>query len=175
MRVITGSARGRRLKTLQGNDVRPTSDKVKEALFSIIQFDIEGRRVLDLFAGSGQLGIEALSRGAVYSVFVDRGREAADIIRENLKDTSFEDRSLVVNSDALSYLSMCDMKFDIVFMDPPYKSELVAAALKNVERILNRGAVVVCETAKEEVLPDRLGEREVKKYKYGNTVLSVYR
>ncbi len=175
MRVITGSARGRRLKTLQGNDVRPTSDKVKEALFSIIQFDIEGRRVLDLFAGSGQLGIEALSRGAVHSVFIDRSREAADIIRENLKVTCFEDCSLVVNADALSYLSMCDIKFDIVFVDPPYKSELAAAALKNVERILNPGAVVVCETAKEEVVPDRLGEYEAKKYKYGNTVLSVYR
>ena len=87
MRVITGSARGRRLFTLEGNDVRPTTDRVKEALFSIVQFELEGRKVLDLFAGSGQLGIEALSRGAQSAVFIDRSKKAADIVRKNLELT----------------------------------------------------------------------------------------
>ena len=104
MRVITGSARGRRLKELEGLETRPTTGKVKEALFSVIQFDIEGRRVLDLFAGTGQLGIEALSRGAECAVFVERRRDALQVIRENLEACGMTDKARVVNGDAMSYL-----------------------------------------------------------------------
>ena len=104
MRVITGSARGRRLRELEGLETRPTTGKVKEALFSVIQFDIEGRRVLDLFAGTGQLGIEALSRGAESAVFVERRKDALQAVRENLEACGFSDRARVVNGDAMSYL-----------------------------------------------------------------------
>ncbi len=175
MRVITGTARGKRLKTLQGTDVRPTTDKTKEALFSIIQFDLEGTRVLDLFSGSGQLGIEAISRGAFHCVFVDIDKEAIKIINENLNNTAFCLQSTVINTDALSYLSNCEYKFDIVFIDPPYNSSLAASSLKLIDRVLNKGAIVVCETSNNAVLPDTIGENAVKRYKYGKTILSVYR
>ena len=102
MRVITGSARGRRLKELEGQETRPTTDRVKESIFNIIQFDVEGSRVLDLFAGTGQLGIEALSRGAAAAVFVEQRRDAAALVRENLKITGLTDRARVVNGEALS-------------------------------------------------------------------------
>ncbi|HOD02981.1 MAG: Ribosomal RNA small subunit methyltransferase D [Firmicutes bacterium ADurb.Bin300] len=175
MRVITGTARGKRLKTLQGTDVRPTSDKTKEALFSIIQFDLEGTHVLDLFSGSGQLGIEAISRGAVHCVFVDLDKDSVKIIKENLKYTGFGAKSSIINTDALSYLSMCDNKFDIVFLDPPYNSSLAVSALKLIDRVLNKGAIVVCETSNDVVLPETVGGNAVKRYKYGKTILSVYR
>ena len=119
MRVITGSARGRRLKELEGMETRPTTDRVKEGMFSALQFDIEGRRVLDLFAGTGQLGIECLSRGAASAVFVDRRPDAVKIIRENLKVTDLTDRAQVVSGDSMEYLKSLREKFDIILLDPP--------------------------------------------------------
>ena len=119
MRVITGTARGRRLKEPQGMDIRPTTDKVKESMFSILQFDIEGRRVLDLFGGTGQLGIEALSRGALEVVFVDKSAAALKLIRENLELCGLSDQARVRNGDSLAYLRSGE-KFDLVFLDPPY-------------------------------------------------------
>ena len=119
MRVITGTARGRRLKELEGMETRPTTDKVKESLFSIIQFDIEGRRVLDLFAGTGQLGIEALSRGAASCVFVEHRADAVALIRENVELCGFGDRAHIKRGDALAYLRSGE-KFDLIFADPPY-------------------------------------------------------
>ena len=127
MRVITGSARGRKLKTPQGMDVRPTTDSVKEAIFNIIQFDVEGRRVLDLFAGTGQMGIEALSRGAKECVFVDSSRQALNIVKENLKICNLQ--GTVISGDAVSYLSRGE-SFDLVFMDPPYDSDLYERCLE---------------------------------------------
>ena len=118
MRVITGSARGRRLKELTGMETRPTTDKVKESLFSIIQFDIEGRRVLDLFAGTGQLGIEALSRGAASAVFIDRRADAVRLVKDNLELCGLSDRASVRCGDAMSYLRSGE-KFDLIFLDPP--------------------------------------------------------
>ena len=119
MRVITGTARGKRLTTLEGDQVRPTSDRVKEGLFNIIQFDIEGRRVLDLFAGSGQLAVEALSRGAAQAVLVDKSRKALQVAEENLKSTGLTSRAQAVQMEALAYLSTARERFDIVFLDPP--------------------------------------------------------
>ena len=104
MRVITGIAKGRRLITLEGEDIRPTADKVKGAIFNSIQFDIEGRCVLDLFAGSGQLGIEALSRGADKAVFIDLSRKAVQVVTENLEHCNLKDKATVFNGDSLSYL-----------------------------------------------------------------------
>ena len=120
MRVITGTARGRRLKELPGLATRPTTDKVKESLFNIVQFDIEGRKVLDLFGGTGQLGIEALSRGAEHVTFVDLSKAAAGVIRENVKACGFSERAQVLQGDALAFLSGCREKFGLVFLDPPY-------------------------------------------------------
>ena len=124
MRVITGSARGRILKELQGMETRPTTGKVKESIFSIIQFDIEGRRVLDLFAGTGQLGIEALSRGARQCVFIDQRADAVKLIRENVEVCGLTDRAVIRSGDAMAYLKSGE-KFDIIFLDPPYASGLL--------------------------------------------------
>ena len=113
MRVITGTARGRKLNTLEGRDVRPTTDQVKEAMFSIIQFEVEGAAVLDLFAGSGQLGIEALSRGARLAVFVEQNRKAQEMVRQNLLTTKLAEHSRVTAMDAIAYLQGCRDTFDI--------------------------------------------------------------
>ena len=148
MRVITGTARGRRLKELQGMETRPTTDKVKESLFSIIQFDIEGRRVLDLFAGTGQLGIEALSRGAAEAVFVDRRPDAVRLVQENLALCGFTDRARVKSGDALAYLKSGE-KFDLIFLDPPYAADLLEQALTAIASfdICREHGIIVAESA----------------------------
>ena len=121
MRVIAGEARGRRLEALPGTDItRPTLDQVKEAMFSIVQFDLPGARVLDLYAGSGQLGIEALSRGAARCVFLDENREAVNIVMKNCKNCGVFDRSRVNIGEAARFLSACREQFDLVLLDPPF-------------------------------------------------------
>ena len=132
MRVITGKARGISLKTPSGMATRPTADRVKEALFSIIQFQIPGARVLDLFGGTGQLGIEALSRGACAAVFVDEREDACQLIRENLRRTNFQQSGTVLRSDYLAYLRRCREKFDIIFLDPPYAEVFLENSLKMI-------------------------------------------
>ena len=146
MRVITGTARGRVLRTLEGEDVRPTTDRVKEAVFSIIQFEIEGRRVLDLFAGSGQLGIEALSRGAASATFVDMSKDSLSAVKYNLEHTKLGDNAKVVQTDALSFLKLTKDKFDIVFLDPPYASSLVVDSMKLLSDVVAAGGCAICET-----------------------------
>ena len=174
MRVITGSARGRRLKTPEGQDIRPTTDNVKESVFNILQFDIEGRRVLDLFAGTGQLGIECLSRGAREAVFIDSDREAVKIVRENLKTCGFS--APVLQQDALSYLGACG-KFDLIFVDPPYDAGLYEAVLEKINSvdILSDGGIILCESRRETVLPDmRRPYCKKKEYRYGRVKLCLY-
>ena len=176
MRVITGSARGRRLKELDGLETRPTTGKVKEALFSVIQFDIEGRRVLDLFAGTGQLGIEALSRGAECAVFVERRRDALQVIRENLEACGMTDKARVVNGDAMSYLKSGE-KFDLIFLDPPYASGLLEQALEELVRfdICRRHGIIVAESAADKTLPALAGPYALyREYRYGKIKLTVY-
>ncbi len=148
MRIITGSARGIHLDTLEGETTRPTSERLKEALFSMIQFDIEGRRVLDLFGGSGQLGLEALSRGADSATFIDSSRDAADIIMTNAKKCKLFDKCRISCMDALAYLRSVSGSFDIIFIDPPYASGLVPEVLKLIAEggVLAEGGVIVCET-----------------------------
>lgn len=176
MRVITGLARGRRLETLPGEATRPTAEKVKESLFSAIQFDIEGRRVLDLFAGSGQLGIEALSRGASGCVFVDKNTEAVKIIRRNLQNTGLSSAAQVLGTDALSYLTRPGDRFDLVFLDPPYAAELLLPALNKVAPLVNDGGIIVCETEDGVELPQRVDRFSVARtYKYGRICLWLYR
>ena len=176
MRVITGSCRGKKLKTLEGTDTRPTSDMVKEAVFSIIQFEVPGASVLDLFAGSGQMGIEALSRGASHCVFVDKNPEAVKIVRENVSGCGFVKESRILSMDSLEYLRTAKNGLDIVFVDPPYHIGLIEKALPLIEAKINEGAYVICEHEKELTLPDECGELVLhKRYKYGKIALTVYR
>ena len=147
MRVISGIARGTILKTPIGMLTRPTADRVKEAMFSILQFDLSCARVLDLFGGTGQLGIEALSRGASEAVFVDENDAACKIIRENLARTGFSDRSRVVRSDYASFLRNCSEKFKIILLDPPYAELFIENSLKLITEIdiLQTGGIIVAE------------------------------
>ncbi len=177
MRVITGSARGAKLKTLEGLSTRPTSDRVKEAIFNILQFDLEGRRVLDLFAGSGQLAIEALSRGADYAVLVDQSAEAVKVIKENLKKVRFDQAASVFQSDYLRYLSSTREKFDIILLDPPYAENFLENALRKISEIdiLTEGGIIVCERPREKVLPATVGDLICSKdYLYGKTAVNLY-
>ena len=176
MRVITGLARGRKLKTLEGMDVRPTTERVKEAMFSAIQFDIEGRKVLDLFAGSGQLGIEALSRGAALAVFVDESRDAVAIVKENLHTAGLEANARVINSDAFAYLAGRGEQFDIAFLDPPYRPGRLMEILPRLRERMTPHGVVLCEHAADEALPQSpRGFEKQKDYRYGKIAVTIYR
>jgi len=178
MRVITGKARGVQLKTPDGQQTRPTSDRVKEALFSIIQFEIAGAKILDLFGGTGQLGIEALSRGAQSAVFVDAREDACKLIRENLRRTRFEQNSKVFKCDDLAYLKQTSDKFQIIFLDPPYAEEFLENALNCITEIdiLQSGGIIVAERPVGKELPLTFsGYERSKDYKYGQTLLTVYR
>lgn len=176
MRVITGSARGRKLRTLEGSDVRPTTDKVKEAIFSIVQFDIEGSRILDLFAGSGQLGIEALSRGADYCVFVDSSRASVEVIKENVAAVGFQKKSRISTIDSINFLKGSIDTFDIAFLDPPYNKGIQQVALELLAPKMNTGGVILCETDINEVLPDSVADFvKFKVSRYGKIGVTVYR
>lgn len=176
MRVITGTARGCRLETLPGMGTRPTAEKVKEGLFSAIQFEIEGRQVLDLFAGSGQLGIEALSRGAAGCIFVDRETAAVPIIRQNLQRAGLSSAAQVISTDAMSYLQRPKEKFDIVFLDPPYASGLLRPALEQVVPHMRPGGLIVCESDEGEEMPERVGTFGLDRmHRYGRVHLWFYR
>ncbi|MCD7805496.1 MAG: 16S rRNA (guanine(966)-N(2))-methyltransferase RsmD [Oscillospiraceae bacterium] len=179
MRVITGSLRGRKLKALEGEGTRPTTDKTKETIFSIIQFDIPYTRVLDLYAGSGQLGIEALSRGANSAVFVEKARDAVGIIKENVKACNLGDQSKIINTDAINYLKMAASgheKFDIILMDPPYEEGLMEKSLELCEAVMSEKCIVVCEHEARLVLPEKFaGLKLRKRYSCGKkTALSVF-
>lgn len=178
MRVISGKARGIQLKTPEGSVTRPTADRVKEALFSIIQFDLPGARVLDLFGGTGQLGIEALSRGATFAAFVDEGEAACKLIRDNLKRTGFSDQAVVSRSDYALYLRKCSDKFNIVFLDPPYSKDFLEKSLKLITEIdiLQSGGIIVAERPVGKELPWEFpGYSRSRDYKYGKTLLTIYR
>lgn len=178
MRVISGKARGVNLKTPEGLTTRPTADRVKEALFSIINFDVPNTSVLDLFGGTGQLGIEALSRGAKSAVFVDAGEAACKLIKENLRRAKLEEQGRVIRSDYLRFLTTCREKFDIVFLDPPYAEEFLENSLKKLSEIdiLQSNGIIVCERPLGKELPAEIpGFTRSKDYKYGTTVLTLYR
>ena len=162
MRVIAGEARGRRLEALPGTDVtRPTLDQVKEAMFSVVQFDLPGARVLDLYAGSGQLGIEALSRGAARCVFLDENRDAVNIVMKICK--------------AARYLSACHEQFDLVLLDPPFRNGTLEAILPAVDKVTAPGGIVLCESETGIVLPAAVGGLTLKKqYKHGKVLLWKY-
>lgn len=175
MRVITGTARGKRLLTLEGEAVRPTADRVKEGMFSAIQFQVEGRSVLDLFAGSGQLAIEALSRGAAKAVLVDLAKESLSVAEKNLAATGLLGKARLVRSDFASYLLSCRETFDLAFLDPPYRAGLLQKALPLVADRMNPGGSIFCEHPIEEVLPEKAGNfLKKKEYRYGKILVTLY-
>ena len=152
------------------------ADRVKEAVFSIIQFEIEGRRVLDLFAGSGQLGIEALSRGAASATFVDMSKDSLSAVKYNLEHTKLGDNAKVVQTDALSFLKLTKDRFDIVFLDPPYASSLVVDSMKLLSDVVAAGGCAICETPVDSELPESFGELKFhRSYRYGKIKITVYR
>ena len=178
MRVITGKARGVQLRAPEGMNTRPTTDRVKEALFSIIQFDIPGASVLDLFAGTGQLGIEALSRGASFAEFIDIRDDACKLIKENLRRTKLQDSARVVKAEYTQYLHNCHRQFGIIFLDPPYSEDFLEKSIKLITEIdiLQSGGIIVTERPLgKSLLCDYPGYSRSKDYKYGKVILTVFR
>ena len=177
MRVITGSARGRALETLKGDDiVRPTTDKVKEAIFSSVQFELEGRDFIDVFAGSGQMGIEALSRGARSALFIDSSREAIAVIERNLKATGLSDRAKAVRADSISYLRGCSAQFDIAFLDPPYNKGILQDILPIIAQRMKKTGVIICESALNDKLLQKYYNFTLDRERtYGKIKVSTYR
>ncbi|MGN1418153.1 MAG: 16S rRNA (guanine(966)-N(2))-methyltransferase RsmD, partial [Acutalibacteraceae bacterium] len=147
-----------------------------ESLFNIIQFDVEGSSFLDLFAGCGQIGIEAISRGARQVVFVDKSKKSIEVIKQNLKTTKFEKSAVVINSDSLAFLSRRAEKYDIAFLDPPYSKGILQDALERIAPVMNDGAIIICESPVNEELPEYAGRFKMfKKYSYGKTALTTYK
>ncbi len=176
MRVITGKARGMRLKTLEGSSVRPTSEKVKEAVFSMLQFDIEGRKILDLFAGCGQMGIEALSRGAEKATFVDSSAESVRVINDNLAATKLAPLAAVEKRDAKLFLSATNEQFDIAFLDPPYHGGFYEDALALLSPKMSSFGIIVCEHPTDISVPAKVDDFALAKTsRYGKICISIYR
>ncbi|MDR2559747.1 MAG: 16S rRNA (guanine(966)-N(2))-methyltransferase RsmD [Oscillospiraceae bacterium] len=178
MRIITGSARGRKLKApknTNNSNIRPTSDSVKEAIFSAIQFDIGGAVVADLFAGTGQLGIEALSRGAKFVFFADNSPESIAVIRENLKLCGFTDNTEISPLSAAAFLKKTTAIFDIAFLDPPYGEDLINRTLPDLIPKINENGLIVCEYEKECRVLDTCGNFKIRKtYKHGKKFITIY-
>ena len=176
MRVITGTARGRKLITPEGLDTRPTTDKVKEAICSSLQFDFPEAKVLDLFAGSGQMAIEALSRGAKHATLIDADQRAISCIRQNVKSCGFENCTDIIKSDALSFLQRTAEKFDIAFLDPPYRHEILQQILPILAEKMHENGIIVCEHEPELKLLQRILHFDLQKQKkYGKIIISIYR
>lgn len=181
MRIIAGTARRRPLETLDGDEItRPTAERVKEGLFSAIQFELEGRRVLDLFSGCGQLALEALSRGAESAVLIDGNVKAVEVIKKNAKTTELIKQCKIMRADYSEYLKSAATKgekFDLVFLDPPYSKNVKDEVVKKVTRagILNPGAIIVCESDQDYFAEDEsvYGLVFRRKYKYGRVYITM--
>ncbi len=182
MRVISGTARGKKLVSLEGLNTRPTLDRVKEALFNIIQFNIADKNVLDLFAGSGAIGIEAISRGAKSATFCDNSIDAIKIIQTNIKNTRSTDKAIVLHKDyslALKDLAKKGNKFDIIYLDPPYKTDFANKAIEEIIKldILSKEGIIILETddtKKEEAIKSK-NIQIFDKRKYGRAILIFIR
>ena len=176
MRIVAGDARGRRLQALPGDDTRPTLERVKEGMFSAVQNWLPGAAVLDLYAGSGQLGLEALSRGAARCVFVDEGARAVEIIRANAETLGYTDRCRITRSSVELFLARCDEKFDLILADPPYRQGAFPALLEPLAAVAAPGAIILCETEPGADLPQQAaGLALEKQYRYGTVAVSRYR
>ena len=180
MRIITGKAKGIKLKTLEGDNTRPTAERVKEAVFSMIQFDIEGRTVLDLFAGSGQMALEALSRGAARATLVDKSKEAISIIRQNADKARMLEDCTIFQADYLDFARRAEgTQFDIIFLDPPYALKMYKPALNAFikHKLLKPTTLIICESGEDDIFEndfDLQNEFSVeKKSKYSNTYITI--
>ncbi len=179
MRIITGMAKGIRLKTLDGEATRPTTERVKEAVFSMLMGDIEGRKVLDLFSGSGQMALEALSRGALHATLVDKSMQAVKIITENAQKTKLQDRCTVVKDEYLSFIKKNrGNKYDIIFIDPPYESNYYQVALHAMSEgnMLKSTSMIICESDTEIILNSDLETKfsVIKQSKYGRIIITIF-
>ena len=176
MRINTGSAKGTRLETLEGNDTRPTSEKVKEAIFSAIQFNVGGRHVLDLFCGSGQMALEALSRGATRAVMVDSSRSAVEITKRNAQRTHLFSKCVVLASDYKAYLKATKDKFNLIFLDPPYEDGKMDKLIDELKEhdVIDSNAIIVCETSMTGI-PREDHFPVAKTYRYGKIAVTIFR
>lgn len=175
MRVIAGSAKGRKLKTLEGRDVRPTTDKVKEAIFSSIHFQLPNAIVLDLFAGSGQLGIEALSRGAKKVIYVDRSARSLAVTKQNLSDLQMSDLAQIYQTEADVFLGQTALSFDIAILDPPYHLGFLEKILPLLSMKMSNNGIVICEHESGLSLPEKINTLlQQKTKKYGAISVTTY-
>lgn len=177
MRIIAGDYKGRKLETPLNNDIRPTTEKVKEAMFSMLLPYTEDAVFCDLFAGTGGLGLEALSRGASFCYFCDRERNSINVIKENISRCKAEEKSRVIQGDYMKALRMIKDKIDVFILDPPYEAGHYEKAITTIDTLdlLRDGGIIVAEHQKHQLLPDVIGRfHKVKEKKYGNTFLSTY-
>lgn len=177
MRVVAGSKRGAVLLSPKGDETRPTTDRVKENIFNLIQFDVSEKEVLDLFSGSGAMGIEALSRGALFCTFVDSSKSAIDIIKKNVAKTGFQGQSETVNSSFDVFLNNTSKKFSLVFLDPPYHKGYIDKATEILikKNLLKDDAVIVCETDYDEELLKNNTLSLIKEKHYGRVRVRIFR
>ncbi len=198
MRVVAGALRGLRLESIVKEDIRPTTDKVKESVFNILQFEIRGKIFLDLFGGSGQMGIEAASRGASEVIIVEKNFEALDIIEKNLKKIQNKFNISVINSYASDFLvkmkndfeneqinknkvkdkikNTRKNKIDIAFLDPPYKSRFLDESSQEIDAVMDEKGIIITETASNQMCQTNIGRfKNTKSYKYGNVMVSFYK
>lgn len=181
MRIIAGDAKGRKLLTPSGRLTRPTSDRVKESLFNILGSRVPDARVLDLFAGTGNLGLEAISRGAQFCIFVDNNKDAVKLVRENIAFLKYEDYCEVYNNDAiiaLDILGKRGIRFDIIFLDPPYKKDLIPVLIKKILEtdIIEENCIIAAEHDLKDETPEVIsGLNRIRSVVYGNTAISFYR
>ena len=177
MRIIAGDYKGRKLETPRDNDIRPTTDKVKEAMFSILIPYLEDAYCCDLFAGTGSLGLEALSRGARFCQFSDKEREAVSIIKTNIDKCNAKEYSRLLHGDYMKALKKLEEKVDVFFVDPPYKENLYIKCLTAIDTLdlLNDDGIIIVEHEKSESMPDNIGNLVKRKERnYGRTVLSIF-
>ena len=176
MRVISGEKRGKKLITLDGEEVRPTTDRIKESVFNVLQFEITDKNFLDMFAGSGQMAIEALSRGAKTATLIDFSQKSIKICEKNLISTNFLEKAKLVNSNSIQYVKNINEVFDIAFLDPPYHENLLVESLTALAPKMSKAGIIVCEHPLSMSLPAKVIDFEKdKQYKYGKIELSVYR
>lgn len=177
VRVIAGRAKGRSLETLKGDDiVRPTTNKVKEAIFSAIQFEIEGRDFLDVFCGCGQMGIEALSRGAGSATFIDMNKKSIECTTRNLEVTKLKQFAEVIQGNSINLLKFTKKRYDVAYLDPPYDKGILQEILPIVAQIIRPGGVIICESSKNDKLLQKYYNFSLdREYSYGKISITMYR
>ncbi len=177
MRIISGSRRGHKLFEFDGQDVRPTTDRVKESVFNLIQSYVPGARVLDMFAGSGALSFEAISRGADSAILIDCDANSVALIKKNIKSLGFEDTCTVLKSSCFDYIKTAFTKFDIIFLDPPYNKGFIEPALSAISDsgILSESGIIVLESDNTDFRNDFAGLEMIKQKRYGRTFITIYK